>query len=366
MHKFYGRKLQALRKKKKLSINELAELVGKTARTVGAWERGERNPSLSDIRVMCDILGVGIEEISDSASYFLKKKKDALNTILSTEDKIQNLFESKLNIDQKAFLYSLLGVFRGLKKSQDELTMENDHLKKTLDSIPIVVFAKDNFRRFTFTNLHFKHVAICSNAIGKTNEKVFSKSLNAELTIIEDKVYNKHESVYSYVATLDDNGFNRYLSISLIPIIENHVVVMTVGCIIDVSQRMNSLRNYKLLEHVIDSISTVVWVRYRKPVKHVVFLNSAIEKIVGISQKELNRNSNLWMEIIHPDDQVRFKRWSDAWFNMDDDVNLKKSKIYRIIDKNGEVRKVLDERAFFDDENGEIVDFGLIKDISRS
>ena len=365
MHKFYGKKLKSIRKKKRLTLREVAQIIGKTERTIGSWERGERKPSLSDIRVMCDILNVGIEEISDNMSYSPKKKKNVFDNVLSTEDKIQNLFEAKLNIEQKAFLYKLLGVYRGMKKNQNELQNENDHLQKALDSIPVIVFMQDNYRRFTLTNAPFKHMSVSKSSIGKTGDQVFHKNLRNEFKIIEDKVYNNQESIYSYVVSFDDNGFNRYLSVSLIPVIENHTVMMSVGCIIDISQRMSSLRNYRLLEHVIDSISTAVWVRYRKPIKHIVFLNSAVETIVGISQKEFNGNPNLWVEVIHPEDQLSVKKWSDEWFNMKGDVNLKSTKIYRIIDKKGSVRRVLDERSFFEDDNGEIVEFGLIKDISE-
>jgi PAS domain S-box-containing protein len=364
MYKFYGNKLQSIRKKKKLTIKEIAELIGKTERTIGAWERGERNPSQSDIRVMCDILRIGIDEISDIA-LSSPKKKDILNNILTTEDKIQNLFEAKLNIEQKAFLYKLLGVYRGLKSSQNDLRDENFHLKNALDLIPVVVFMKDNFKRFTYVNAHFKHISTGNKPIGKTNDQVLYKNLREEFNKVDNRVYNNLESVYSYVASFNDDGFNRYMSINMMPIIENKVVTMTVGCVLDISQRMSSLKNYRLLEHVIDSISTVVWVRYKKPIKHVVFLNSAIEKIVGISQKEFNGNPNLWMEVLHPDDRENVKKWSDSWFNLKGDISIKKAKIYRIIDKNGEIRRVLDERSFFEDDEGGIVDFGLIKDISR-
>ena len=364
MYYFFGKKLQSIRKKKKLTIRELAELIGKTERTIGSWEREERKPSLSDIRVMCDILGITIDEISDISQYTPKKKKDILDNVLSTEDKIQNLFEAKLNIEQKSFVYKLLGVYRGLRKNQEDLQNENLYLKKALNSIPIAIFIKDKHRRYSLVNKHFRHVAKNNNPIGKTNDQILPDNLKNEFNQIDDKVYIKQEAIYSYITSFNDNNFIRHLNISSLPIVENNIVTTTVGCIIDISQQMNSIKNYKLLEFVIDNLSTAVWVRYRKPIKHLVFLNSAIENIVGFSQKEFNTNPNLWKEIIHPEDRIKVGEWSTEWLKKAGKTFFKEHRKYRIIDKKGIVRLVVDERSFFKDDDGEIVDFGLIRDLS--
>ena len=362
---FYGQKLKALRKKRKLAIDDLGRVIGKSSRTVGSWERNERKPSLSDIRVLSDFFAVPTNELSDINLMFSGNKVDIKESIMSTEEKIHNLFETKLNIEQKSFLYELLGVYKGLQRNVNEKNLENHRLTVILNSVPVGIYAKDKYQRYFYSNSFFDFIAKTDDIIGRTDEQVLPKQLRSEIREIEDKVIQTGKTVYSSVISYTEDGYTRYLSISVFPVIKDEKLDSVTGSILDISKRMNAIKQYKLLENIIESLDTIIWVRYKKPVRHVVFLNSAIERIVGISQKEFNANPRLWTDIVHPEDQFKVKKWSDKWFINPGSDKLKDTILYRIIDKNGNTRNVKDSRSVFEDESKTKIEFGLITDITE-
>lgn len=60
-----GRRIQKLRKRAKLSQDELAERVGMHRNHIGLVERGERNASLTALAAIADGLGVSLAQLFD-------------------------------------------------------------------------------------------------------------------------------------------------------------------------------------------------------------------------------------------------------------------------------------------------------------
>ncbi len=54
-------KIKELRKEKKMTQKELAKLVNKSETGLASWEQGLSEPSVNDIRLLCQIFGVSAD-----------------------------------------------------------------------------------------------------------------------------------------------------------------------------------------------------------------------------------------------------------------------------------------------------------------
>lgn len=61
----FGNRVKSLRKEKKLTQAEFAELCGLHKNYIGMIERGERNPSLLNIEIIANAFGLSISELTD-------------------------------------------------------------------------------------------------------------------------------------------------------------------------------------------------------------------------------------------------------------------------------------------------------------
>lgn len=59
---YMARKLQYLRKRSGLTVNEVGEAVGKSGKTVSAWEVGRGQPDADMLVVLCRLFGAKISD----------------------------------------------------------------------------------------------------------------------------------------------------------------------------------------------------------------------------------------------------------------------------------------------------------------
>lgn len=59
----FGQRIRTLRKERGLSQEQLAELTGFHRNYIGMIERGERNPSLTNIEVFAKTFGMSLSEL---------------------------------------------------------------------------------------------------------------------------------------------------------------------------------------------------------------------------------------------------------------------------------------------------------------
>lgn len=59
----FGQRIRGLRKDKKLSQGELAELTGFHRNYIGMIERGERNPALINIQIFAEKFNISLSEL---------------------------------------------------------------------------------------------------------------------------------------------------------------------------------------------------------------------------------------------------------------------------------------------------------------
>ena len=55
--------IKALRVNKGMTQSEMAELLGVTKKTIGAWENGKSMPSIDKVEPICTLLGAKYDDI---------------------------------------------------------------------------------------------------------------------------------------------------------------------------------------------------------------------------------------------------------------------------------------------------------------
>lgn len=87
----FGERLALVRKKKKVSQDELAKTIGVHAPVIGRYERNEVKPSIEVATKMAEVLGVSLDYLAGLAEYELDNtitKKILSIQSLNEEDKI--------------------------------------------------------------------------------------------------------------------------------------------------------------------------------------------------------------------------------------------------------------------------------------
>lgn len=61
-----GNKIGYLRKKKNLSQEELAEMIGVTRQTISKWELGDTTPDINQAKMLAKIFDVSLDELTNN------------------------------------------------------------------------------------------------------------------------------------------------------------------------------------------------------------------------------------------------------------------------------------------------------------
>lgn len=107
------------------------------------------------------------------------------------------------------------------------------------------------------------------------------------------------------------------------------------------------LGNFKRrLNEILSSVNDVVWACTANNYK-MLFISSACQKVSGYSPAEFYADSNLWFKRVHPDDK---EKMTNAIAELQHNGSAETE--YRVIDKQGQIKIVLDKSSLSYDEQG--------------
>ncbi|QBX08079.1 MULTISPECIES: helix-turn-helix domain-containing protein [Streptococcus] len=136
-------KIKELRKKKKLTQEELAEKINVTKLTISRWERGERVPKSDKAQQLADFLGVSVSYLLGYSDY---KNKD----MYLEEHSLDHIIESdKYNAIETIGENNLPLVYKFLRREFEEeyrnvYLNDEDHTFTEEDAIDAVDIAMGN------------------------------------------------------------------------------------------------------------------------------------------------------------------------------------------------------------------------------
>lgn len=116
------------------------------------------------------------------------------------------------------------------------------------------------------------------------------------------------------------------------------------------------------LYQLIGSVTEIPYSALPLDQPEIIFITGSVERVIGYSAAEIYADRRLWLNIIHSDDRERvltaFARCKNegAGFEIE----------YRIINKDGSVRQVIDKGEPFLNDKSEITQIeGIITDVSE-
>ncbi|NEO70350.1 PAS domain S-box protein [Moorena sp. SIO3H5] len=127
------------------------------------------------------------------------------------------------------------------------------------------------------------------------------------------------------------------------------------------------------LESILSSLQDVVW-SVRPQTSTLLYLNSAVNNLYGYSISDFSGNSNLWLEVIHPEDRERVQQKRNFLNNKSlplspqsllaiDGQDLE----YRIVRSDGQVRWIRDHVEIHTDDHGYPIRIdGIVTDITKA
>ncbi|NEO93994.1 MAG: PAS domain S-box protein, partial [Moorea sp. SIO3G5] len=127
------------------------------------------------------------------------------------------------------------------------------------------------------------------------------------------------------------------------------------------------------LESILSSLEDVVW-SVRPQTSRLLYLNSAVDNLYGYSISDFLANSNLWLEVIHPEDRERVQQKRNFFNNNSlplspqsllaiDGIDLE----YRIVRSDGQVRWIRDHVQIHTDAHGIPIRIdGIVTDITKA
>ena len=299
---FYFEEFRVIRKSQKMSIQKIVDRLNKSYKTVWSWEKGEHKPKPSDIRLLANILGVDVSEISN-----LHESRDSNMTLndLAVIDK---------DFSEESYSQYLKDEIIRLNRQLKHQYRVSGNLNKLLDSIQSLFYTKRIDLRFSYVNTALASVLgyTKNEIIGKQNHELLSYNDTLTLNKLEQEVVDSGISIRNREIFIPGTGRLKYGLISIYPEYENNKIISLNCCIRDITERifaknkLNMLEeNRKILETAVNKVDECVWIGEKQSdsyykYKHL-FISNAFEKLLGLSKERFIEKKMSLYDFIHPD-----------------------------------------------------------------
>jgi len=359
MH-FVREKFKTLRKEKKLSISKIALQIGKSYRTIIAWENGERNPAETDVRVLAQILNVHVGDISDLPD-LNKSELPYYHSAINDYDALNYETESSFSAEQKMYILKLKSESEKLKSELKTLKRSSYIKDVSLNSIPTCVYVKDQKLKYIYANSNFlSYIKLSLNDIlGKTSNEIFNPKEITELSLLEQKVLNSGKDIASKKIQMPGGDSKRIATIYISPVFDENEITTKIVCSMnEITHDVVAEDRLHLIEMVLNLLSESVWVMACEPVPHFIFFSASVANIFGRTPDEFYKNNKLWIDAVYPEDKQELLK-------INSENKFPRTNEYRIIHKSGEVKWIESKRFRYKHESGKTILFGILRDITK-
>lgn len=208
---------------------------------------------------------------------------------------------------EKAYLVSLRNITDNYQAAQ-ALIQSEEKYRQIVETATEGIWIIDNHDKTTFVNQQMAQM------LGYTIEEMMSKRLfefidPQDFNEVEKKLKKRRQGI----AETHDfkfrcrNGSELWTIISTNPLFDEQGNYLgSLGMITDITKRKKMeqalCESETRLEGILTSIQDVVW-STNATFTQTIYLNSAAQIIYGYPLEEFYNNPNIWLKIIHPDDQ---------------------------------------------------------------
>ena len=350
---FYKENFRELRKGKKIFKRKFAQLLGVSERTLQHWEAGTRSPGVSDIRIMCRILNVGIKEISDIDDLDFSSVEMALSKNPQPSNSFVDKIEGALSIPDRIFLNGINAELQTLRNEVRKIGQEASPSEAIADEISSLIYKKDLDGKFTYINKPYAKFlnSEANTLLGKNNREIFGWQEAEKLDELEAEAI-RGPSISNRQIAIPGSMKKRYglLSTSSIYAVDG-MLKEIVFKIEDVTDELEVFDRYRTLENVIHSSSEILWIKVSDGT--YTFVSAPIHTITGYPVNEFLNNSMFWLgKVVDEYDRERVGKFYKE-YESGESISYK-------IKANDNTTKHVKERLFRQKD----LTFGIIQDVT--
>jgi PAS domain S-box-containing protein len=373
--RFYYEIFKKIRKGKKLSAAALAKAIDKSYHAINKWEKGERNPSAGDIRLMAAIMGIRPSEISDLSdeistveALITEKKGSRLSNSLLAEKYIAELHHIVNNygnvpeVNLEAII-QLENKVAQTEKQNEMLKKSLQHYKDTLNLTPAIIYAKDSTLHYRYVNELFIQntgFLLKDDILGATSSELFGIDESKEIIDYEKKALKNNGTTTNKEVFIPGTNKENIGLLNIHPLKRDDGSVEIIICSIkDITYLKKLLDRLGKLDFLLDSMDDYIYIKTIKP-ERFIYRSQGIENITGHKRIDFYNDKKLWDEIIHKDDIFAANKLPQ---------NLENQQIkekFRILQKNGQYKWVENTcyKKYMPDLKIYYI-YGIIRDISE-
>ncbi|HJO92421.1 MAG TPA: PAS domain S-box protein [Victivallales bacterium] len=300
MH-FYSDKLRAIRKNKKISMEELSILLGINRGTLWTWESGKVSHSEKKIRQLADVLNISTEMISDLSPEkpkFEGELKEIADSWLSLAD------DNQLEIKNQEDYF-----INRIKQQFTRFSQSTVVINALIKSLEIIFYVKDNNLQYITANKSFlKNLSLNNNfkITGLTDNDLFSRNEALKNTEEDLQVIQSDQPIINREDFIPGSRKKKWGLISKTPIHDSGGKIAGIaGIYVDISERKKNEDMKNLLEKTINHSSDMFWIgkytdKSNTKFKYL-FISNAVEKVYGIKKENLKITGKILGNLLHPD-----------------------------------------------------------------
>lgn len=239
-----------------------------------------------------DIIEVDEQDIKKEAGLLSEKKSLIFEKVLIAKSGKKIPVEISTTIFKHDGIPTALSVARDIterKKSEKKINRQNSFLKLVIDSIPHLIFVKDQTGRFILVNeaLAETYNTTTFELIGKTDADLLNNVEEAKKIRKDDiKVLETLQCMIIPEERITDfDGNVRWYRTVKCPVIEGNKADKLLGITIDITENKKAEERIKFLSSITENITDSILVTDLS--HNITYINRAAEKLFGFRLKEL-------------------------------------------------------------------------------
>ncbi len=367
--KIHTRKITELRKLNKLTINRVAELLGKARSTVSNWENGKTEPSKTDLIALAQLFDTEISSISEYKNLPINTpiseiEQDLINIESAKQKFVNEMSKSDYDPEQAIELVeTLIKENKRLSSKNRSLQKSNNRFVSIMNSVQEIIYIKDLKRTFRKVNdkfiEHLKPGYTEEDIIGVTSIDIFGRREFEEIIKLESSVFETGSRIVDIRIKIPQSAGKKIGLISIEPIFDDmdkvSEIAVSIKNITDIVENIDKLEQ---LNSVSNKLEEQIWIATDNPFKYRFIGGNNFVESYGITKNEFIKDPLYQLKIMHPKDKAKYNI-DDKYFSL-----LPGEYIFRVIHSDGEMRWIECKVFKTTDSNNRTILYGVNTDIT--
>ncbi len=327
---FYFLKFKELRKKARFSVKDFCKEAGIARSTLWEWETNKRVPSEASIKMMAQIIGVNVSDISslkDTVSKIDNKFSESVDGWLSLGGRDIAFRQSKFD--------RIINEINSLNKEMNQAAVIINALLSTMRTMFYIKDAR--LRYITANDIFLENVSLNSSyKVADKDDSTFFPIAEARKNTEEDnKVFETNQPLVNLEGYIPGTRKKKWGLISKLPVRNSSgKIIGVVGTFVDITERKKAEEIRTLLEAALNNSQHVVWLQYIFPKYKLFYVSESVEPLYGYPAEKFLNDKDFWYKtcVFSEDRKLLDPDWIYG------KTKTAGKRVFRIVKPDGEIR----------------------------